>query len=65
MNNIKERLESKKAELEQRKVYFSALCNNEMDTKNFEKNAITELLIMQQLKSEISELERIVQLMNM
>ena len=33
------------------------MCDNEMDSKTFERNAINDLLIMQQLKSEIAELE--------
>ena len=63
MNTIKERIKNKREILKQRKVYFSDLCNSQMDTKNFEQNAITELLLMQQLKSEIAELEHLEMIM--
>lgn len=59
MEFIKERLENKKAELKQKQEYFIVLCHSEMNTKTFERNAINDLLVMQQLKSEIAELERL------
>lgn len=52
------RLENKKAELKSEQEYFATMCHNEMSTGNFERNAINMLLVMQQLKSEIAELER-------
>lgn len=54
---IIERLENKRAELKQKQEYFNVMCHNEMDSKTFERNAINDLLVMQQLKSEIAELE--------
>jgi hypothetical protein len=56
---ITNRLESKRAELKEEREYFKNMCQNEITTSNFEKNAISVLLVMQQLKSEISELEHI------
>ena len=55
--NLVERLENKKEELKHKQEYFIVLCHSEMESKTFERNAINDLLIMQQLKSEISELE--------
>lgn len=52
-----ERLKNKRDELKQKQEYFIVLCHNEIDSKVFEQNAINDLLIMQQLKTEISELE--------
>lgn len=54
---ITERLKVKKAELEQRREHFSVFCHNEIKSFCFERNAINDLLVMQQLKSEIEELE--------
>lgn len=51
------RLESKKAELKERQEQFINVCENEMNSKTFERNAINELMIMQSLKSEIAELD--------
>lgn len=55
--NITERLSAKKSELKQRQEHFSIFCHNEMQSSCFERNAINDLLVMQQLKSEIEELE--------
>lgn len=60
-----ERLEGKKTELKQKQECFSVMCHNEMDSKTFERNAINDLLVMQQLKSEISELEHMKTLFGM
>lgn len=57
MKIVSERLENKRAELKQHQEYFSVMCHNEMDSNTFERNAINDLLVMQQLKSEIAELE--------
>lgn len=51
------RLESKKAELKERQEQFISVCENEINSKTFERNAINELMIMQSLKSEIAELD--------
>lgn len=59
MDIIKQRLESKRVELKQKQDYFDVLCHSEMNTTNFERNAINDLLVMYQLKSEIKELEYI------
>ncbi len=55
--NVVERLNNKKAELSERQEQFDVMWHNERQTGCFERNAINDLLIMQQLKSEISELE--------
>lgn len=57
MKIISERLENKRVELKSKQEYFNVMCHNEMDSKTFERNAINDLLVMQQLKSEIAELE--------
>ena len=54
---INERLDAKKNELKQKQDFFMVFCHNEMDSNTFERNAINDLLVMQQLKSEIKELE--------
>ncbi len=54
---ITKSLDVKKAELEQRREHFSIFCHNEIKSSCFERNAINDLLVMQQLKSEIEELD--------
>lgn len=55
--NVVERLNIKKQELSEQQKQFDVMWDNEKHSKCFERNAINDLLIMQQLKSEISELE--------
>lgn len=55
--NITERLNAKRDELKHRQEIFSVFCHNEINSSCFERNAINDLLVMQQLKSEIEELE--------
>jgi hypothetical protein len=55
--NIVERLNNKKVELSERQDQFDVMWHNERHSGCFERNAINDLLIMQQLKSEIKELE--------
>lgn len=59
MNNdlITERLNAKKSELSERQEQFDVMQANKRNSGCFERNAINDLLIMQQLKSEIAELE--------
>lgn len=52
-------LNNKKSELQTRQEDFCVMCNNEMQSGCFERNAINDLIIMQQLKSEIAELEHL------
>lgn len=54
---IVERINAKKIELFERQEEFDVMWHNERKSNCFERNAINDLLIMQQLKSEISELE--------
>lgn len=56
-NLITERLNVKKLELSERQDQFDVMWHNEKNSGFFERNAINDLLIMQQLKSEIAELE--------
>lgn len=56
-NLITERINVKKAELSERQEQFDVMWHNEKNSGCFERNAINNLLIMQQLKSEIAELE--------
>ena len=57
--NIVERLNNKKAELSERQDQFDVMWHNKRHSGCFERNAINDLLIMQQLKSEIKELEHL------
>lgn len=59
MKIIAERLKNKRTELKSKQEYFNVMCHNEMNSKTFERNAINDLLVMQQLKSEIAELEHL------
>ena len=54
---VSERLEEKRKELKERQDQFDVMWHNEKHSGCFERNAINDLLVMQQLKSEISELE--------
>lgn len=54
---ITERLQSKKDELSRRQEQFRAIWNMEKTSGCYERNAINDLLIMQQLKVQIEELE--------
>lgn len=54
---ITERINVKKTELSERQEQFDVMWANERNSGCFERNAINDLLIMQQLKSEIAELE--------
>lgn len=54
---IAERINTKKTELSERQEQFKRMCNRDIETACFEHNAINSLLVMQQLKSEIAELE--------
>ncbi len=54
---ISDRLENKKSELKERQEQFTVMCEREMQSGTFERNAIADLVVMQQLKSEIGELE--------
>jgi hypothetical protein len=55
---ISSKLESRRLELKKAQESFINVCQSEMNTTNFEHNAINSLLVMQQLKTEISELAK-------
>ena len=55
--SIVERLNYKRTELSERQDCFDVMWHNERHSGCFEGNAINDLLIMQQLKAEIKELE--------
>lgn len=54
---IIERMNVKKTELSERQDQFDVMWHNEKNSGCFERNVINDLLIMQQLKTEIAELE--------
>ena len=54
---LTDRLKQKKDELREKQYQFSIMCENEMQSGTFERNAISDLVVMQQLKSEIGEME--------
>lgn len=56
---ITKKLSDKKNELSEKQKCFSVMCHNEIESQCFERNAINDLMTMQQLKSEISELEHL------
>ncbi len=56
---ITKKLSDKKNELSEKQKCFSVMCRNEIESQCFERNAINDLMTMQQLKSEISELEHL------
>lgn len=57
--SIVERLNNKKKELSERQDQFDVMWHNERNSGCFERNAINDLLLMLQLKSEIKELEHL------
>ena len=62
MNNILgQRLAAKKRELENQQEYFRIDMKN-IEQSNYEDNAINVLLYMKKLKTEIAELELVIQL---
>ena len=62
MNNILgQRLAAKKRELENQQEYFRIDIKN-IEQSNYEDNAINTLLYMRKLKTEIAELELVMQL---
>lgn len=54
---IEQRLKEYKEQLSRRKEVFSVMVQNEIDTGCFEKNAISELNLMMEIKAAIKELE--------
>lgn len=60
---IIERMNVKKTELSERQDQFDVMWHNEKNSGCFERNAINDLVIMQQLKTEIAELEHLETLM--
>lgn len=54
---INVRLKAKKEELSKKQEHFEIMWHNDKHSGCFERNAINDLLVMQQLKAEIAELE--------
>lgn len=54
---LENKLETKQKEYEEKQQYFLVFVENERSTGCFERNAISDLFIMLQLKSEISQLQ--------
>lgn len=67
MNNmndvLEQRLDAKKRDLEKQQEYFRIDMKN-IEQSNYEDNAINALLYMKKLKTEIAELELVMQLKN-
>lgn len=62
MNNLLgQRLDAKKRELENQQEYFRIDMKN-IEQSNYEDNAINTLLYMKKLKTEIADLELVMQL---
>ena len=59
---LEERLSAKKHDLEQMQDFFKIDMENNINTPNYEDNAINTLLNMKKLKTEIAELELLLQL---
>lgn len=57
VETLRTRLEAKKEELKKRQESYLILAEREINTSQYERNAISDLLIMMQLKAEIHELE--------
>mgnify|MGYP006918540477 FL=1 len=59
---LEERLSAKKNDLEQMQDFLKIDMENNINTPNYEDNAINTLLNMKKLKTEIAELELLLQL---
>jgi hypothetical protein len=57
---LEQKLREKEKQLNHRKEVFKIVVENEIDTGNFERNAIADLTLMIELKTEIKELKNIV-----
>lgn len=60
-NTLEQRLAAKKRDLENQQEYFRVDMKN-IEQSNYEDNAINALLYMKKLKTEIAELELVLQL---
>lgn len=54
---LRARLDTKKEELKKKQESYLVLAEREINTSQYERNAISDLLVMMQLKAEIHELE--------
>lgn len=61
---LEQRLSFAKAEYEKRKQFFLLMVSNEIETATFEKNAISDLIAMLEIKTRIKTLEEEIQLLN-
>jgi hypothetical protein len=61
MNFLEQRLAAKKQNLKNQQEYFTIDLKN-IEQSNYEDNAINALLCMKKLKTEIAELELVLQL---
>jgi hypothetical protein len=57
---LEQKLREKEKQLNHRKEVFKVVVENEIDTGNFERNAIADLTLMIELKTEIKELKNII-----
>ena len=63
LETLKKRVESKKRELEKNRDNFRVLLESELYSGCFERNAINDLMIIMNLRTEIRELERTIRLL--
>ena len=61
---LEQQLSLAKEEYEKRKQFFLLVVNNEIETAAFEKNAISDLMVMLEIKTQIKTLEKEIQLLN-
>lgn len=61
---LEQRLVAKKRDLKQMQDFLKIDMENNINTSNYEDNAINILLNMKKLKTEIAELELVLQLCN-
>ena len=61
---LEQKLQEKEKQLSRRKEVFKIMVENEIDTGNFERNAISDLMLMFELKTEIKELKNVISVYN-
>lgn len=62
-DTINQRIEIKKRELDEQQKQFILMCEKEIHSATFERNAASDLVTMQKLKAEIAELEHLKMIM--
>ena len=62
---LEQKLDIKKKEFGKKKEYFLFTVQKEIDTANFERNAISDLAVMLECKTKIKTLEETIALLKM